>query len=166
MSALIRDGAIAVDDVVVLADDAPVPESGRSLISWERWQSERATLLPRAQTLGVLLPNTLDVVAHWTALAPLGLITLQFPAFADGRAYSQARLLRDRLGFKGELRATGNAVVRDQMQSLHRSGFNSFVLRADQDAAQCVAALNEFTLAYERAADDLNPVRARRRSAA
>ena len=61
-------------------------------------------------------------------------IDLQFPKFTDGRAYSQAFLLRRRLGFQGELRATGDVLV-DQLQLMQRSGFNAAVLRADQDLA-------------------------------
>ena len=162
---LIRDAVIATDDFVHVADEAELPSSGKLLLSWDRWQKEEETLASRTAEIGVKLPNTLDVVDAWTQLQALPLIALSFPGFADGRAYSQARLLRDRLGYQGELRAIGGAVVRDQIQSLHRCGFNSFELRADQDAAQCLAALHDFTKAYQPAADDLAVVRSRRRAA-
>lgn len=164
---LIRDGAITEDDFVRLADDVAIPSAGKVLIGWDRWSAELSAPVSEAARFGVQLPNTLDVVDQWPQLQHLALIALSFPAFADGRAYSQARLLRDRLGFKGELRAVGNAVVRDQMQSLNRCGFNSFELRADQDAAECIAALHDFSRAYQPAADHLPGVfGARRRAAA
>jgi uncharacterized protein (DUF934 family) len=65
-------------------------------------------------------------------LAGVTRIELQFPKFNDGRAFSQAVMLRRRLGFTGELRATGDVLV-DQVVQMHRSGFDSAVLRGDQD---------------------------------
>lgn len=164
MSTLIRDLRIVADDYPRVADDAELP-AGPALLGWERWLAAKDALAARRHELGVLLPNTLDVAGAWADLDGLALIALNFPGFADGRAYSQARLLK-RLGFAGELRAVGAAVVRDQLLGLHRCGFTSFELRADQDAARALSALNEFTLAYQPAADQQNPVFARRRHAA
>lgn len=71
------------------------------------------------------LANTDDVLQLGDRLAAARLVVLNFPKFTDGRAYSQARLLRERLGYKGGLRATG-AVLRDQLPFLLRCGFDSF----------------------------------------
>ena len=157
MSTLIRDRAISADDYTDLADDQPLPAGGRCIVPLARWQAEQASAGP-APGIGVRLPNTADVVQAWPLLQDRPLIVLEFPAFPDGRAYSQARSLRDRLGYRGELRAVGAAVVLDQLQSLQRCGFNSFVLRADQDAQACVALLKAELLAYQKAADPLRPV--------
>lgn len=153
MSALIRDRAIAQDDYVTLADDAPLPASGQVIVSFARWQLEADALRSSGLTVGVRIPNTLDLTTGWDALRDRPLIALEFPAFGDGRAYSQARLLRDRYGYTGEIRATGKAVVRDQMHPMLRSGINAFALRDDQNPQICLDAFKDFTEAYQPAAD-------------
>jgi uncharacterized protein (DUF934 family) len=75
-------------------------------------------------------------------------IDLNFPRFTDGRAYSQAFLLRRRLGFKGELRATGDVLI-DQLLQMQRSGFNAAVLRADQDGTLALRELQRYTAFYQ-----------------
>ncbi len=75
-------------------------------------------------------------------------IDLDFPKFTDGRAYSQAYLLRQRLGFAGELRATGD-VLADQLLQIARCGFSSAVLRADQDLARAQHQLHHFNTFYQ-----------------
>lgn len=170
MSTLIRNGRVEADDYVALADDAALPAAGRVIVSLERFRRERAALAASGLAVGVRLPNTVDVLAAFAELAAQPLLALEFPGFADGRAYSQARLLSERLGyvtrFGGELRATGKAVVRDQFHFMTRCGFTSFELRADQDAAACLAALRDFSHVYQRAADAAQPVFLRRGEAA
>lgn len=161
---LIRNGALLqASDAELLADDAPLPASGRVLLSLARWRSERDALRGHGERIGVALPNDADVLAVWPELQTLKLIALEFPKSADGRAYSQARLLRERCGYTGELRATGD-VLRDQLQFMQRCGFDAFLLRADQDAAACLAAFHDFTSAYQRAADQLPNVWSQRRA--
>lgn len=162
MSTLIRNGRIESDDYARLADDEPVPPRGRYLVSLERWQRDRAVLSAPELAVGVRLPNTVDVVALWPEIADRPLIALDFPGFADGRAYSQARLIAERFRYAGELRATGKAVVRDQFHFMTRCGFNSFELRDDQHAEACIAALRDFSYGYQRAADTIEPVFLRR----
>jgi uncharacterized protein (DUF934 family) len=153
MSSLIRDRQIVEDDYTLLDDDAPLPPSGYVIVSLARWQRDAASLRATALNVGVRIPNTLDVTTVWTELAERPLLNLEFPAFGDGRAYSQARLLRDRYAYAGEIRASGAAVVRDQIHGMHRCGINSFELRADQDAHQCLTAFDDFRAAYQPAAD-------------
>lgn len=170
MSTLIRDRQIVADEQQWLDDEVAMPEEGTPVIvSWERWQ----TLLDgateddgRHPAVGVQIPNTLDLAEGWQLLARRALIALDFPAFPDGRAYSQARLLRDRYGFAGELRAAGDAVVRDQLFGLARCGVNAFQLRADQDPEGCLAAFETFSDAYQPACDGVEPIWKRRRQAA
>lgn len=100
------------------------------------------------------VPNDTDVSG--LNLQGIKRIELQFPKFTDGRAYSQAYLLRRRLGFKGELRATGDVLV-DQVLPLQRSGFSSAVLRADQDLASAQQQLNHFAQFYQGAAVQPQP---------
>lgn len=158
MSTLIRSRRIETDPYVSLADDAALPASGAVIVSLARWQAEQAALEASTLAVGVRIPNTADVAALWPMLATRPVIALEFPAFGDGRAYSQARVLRDRFGYKAEIRATGAAVVRDQIHSMYRSGIDSFVLRDDQDPAKCLAAFADFDLAYQPAADQHTPI--------
>src|SRR3979490_584787 len=81
-----------------------------SVVSFTRWREARAALLARGGPVGVALANTDPVEALASDTARLDLITLHFPKFSGGRAYSQARLLRERLGYQGELRATGGGL--------------------------------------------------------
>ncbi|WP_293395149.1 DUF934 domain-containing protein [Nevskia sp.] len=163
MSTLIRNLRIEADDYVLLTDDAPLPTSGKVIVSHARWLAERDALLASGLSIGIKLPNTVDVATVLPEIAERPLIELDFPSFPDGRAYSQARLLAERFQFKGELRATGKAVVRDQFQFLLRCGFNSFELRDGQDPAACLAAVHEFSVPYQQAADHAEPVFLRRR---
>jgi uncharacterized protein (DUF934 family) len=121
--------------------DTPLPAAGRAVVTLARWQAERATLAGVAPKVGVLLPNTADLAEVWPAIADRDLLWLSFPAFGDGRAYSQARLLRERYGYAGEMRATGAAVVVDQAAELLRCGFDAFALRDDQQADAFIARL-------------------------
>ena len=95
-------------------------------------------LLPFSEQSGAEQPETLvlanDADPFEVALEGIARIDLHFPKFTDGRAYSQAFLLRRRREFKGEIRATGDVLV-DQLAQMERSGFDTAVLRADQDMA-------------------------------
>ncbi len=163
MSVLIRDQNVVADTVITLADEDALPSDGAVLVSWDRWQTEREHLLATKLSVGVQIPNTLDLADSAPTLLDRPLIALSFPAFGDGRAYSQARLLRDRYRYRGEIRACGQAVVRDQLQGMWRSGINSFALRPDQDPAACLQAFADFSAAYQPATDELVPVFVRRR---
>ncbi|MFZ4480235.1 MAG: DUF934 domain-containing protein [Rhodoferax sp.] len=93
------------------------------------------------------LPN--DVDPRELNLEGVSRIDLNFPKFTDGRAFSQAFLLRRRLGFKGEIRAIGDVLI-DQLLQMRRSGFDAAVLRSDQDAAQAERQLNRYPGFYQR----------------
>ena len=110
----------------------------------------------RAEGVNVLqLAN--DINPADAPLAGVQRIELHFPKFTDGRAYSQAFLLRRRLGFTGDLRATGDVLV-DQLQQIQRSGFSSAVLRADQDLATAQRQLDRFDAFYQGDAQHLQPL--------
>jgi uncharacterized protein (DUF934 family) len=119
-----RDGF--VEDVwITLADDAPAPADGAVVVSLKRWLSQRDALLLRAAPVGVALEAGADAQAHLADLANRPLIALAFAKFADGRSFSYARLMRDRYGFKGELRAIGDVLI-DEIPLMLRCGFDSF----------------------------------------
>lgn len=163
MSSLIRNGRIEADDFAVLADDQTIPEGRKVIISLARWQAEAVLHQAKNLIVGVHLPNTVSVDELWPILQSAPLILLEFPAFGDGRAYSQARTLRDRYGYSGEIRAFGGAVVRDQLQAMQRCGIDAFVLRQDQDPQRCLDAFKDFSIAYQRAADRVPLVASLRR---
>ena len=161
----IRDGRIADNDAITLAAAAALLPDGRVIVSLARWRKEREALSRAGCEVGVLIPNTEDVTVLWPELRDRPLLAVHFPKWGDGRAFSQARVLRERFGFGGELRATGD-VARDQMQFMQRCGINSFELRADQDPALCLKSLHDFDVAYQRCADQLANIWAARREAA
>lgn len=105
------------------------------------------------------LPNDADPAG--LALQEVSRIDLHFPKFTDGRAFSQALLLRRRLKFKGEIRATGDVLV-DQLVQMQRSGFDSAVLRADQDLAVVQRQFDRYSAFYQGDTDNAAPRFARR----
>lgn len=107
---------------------------------------------------GVLaLTNTDDVLALADAVKAARAVALHFPKWTDGRAYSQAVLLRGRLRYAGEIRATGDVVV-DMLPLLHRCGFSSVQLRADQSRDSALATLNQFPGHYQGDATGAKPL--------
>ncbi|HEY4081264.1 MAG TPA: DUF934 domain-containing protein [Burkholderiaceae bacterium] len=115
--------------------------------SFEDWQAQGGTALA--------LANDFDVKAIAPDLSQLTLITLDFPKWVDGRAYTQARLLRSRHRFTGEIRAVGEVLV-DMLPLLARTGFDAVQLRADQDEAAARRALGFFPIGHYQA-DVLEP---------
>ena len=149
---LLKNGLVTADPWTAVADDAALPASGPVLVSHARWQAERLVLEARKAPLGIRLPNNLDMLAFGPDAGRFDLIVLDFPKFSDGRAYSQARLLRERFGYRGELRATGN-VLRDQLRLMHRCGFDAYEFDSADAAKIFAAALQEFSAAYQPATD-------------
>ena len=149
--------SVAPDTWCHLDDDAPLPLVGAVTVSWARWQAEVDALSTRAAPVGVRLPNDVEPPALGDALTRARLITVDFPSFKDGRGYSLARLLRERFGYKGELRAVGD-VLRDQLFSMSRCGFDSFQMKAGKDPRDGVAAFAEFDVIYQPAADEALPL--------
>jgi uncharacterized protein (DUF934 family) len=109
----------------VLADDAPVPESEKVVVSLKRWRAERAALSGRNAPLGLMIAagdKWDDVVAD---LPRFPVVVVTIPKYADGRAFSIARLLRERDNYQGEIRATGNYII-DQVPFMMRVGIDAF----------------------------------------
>lgn len=104
----------------------------------------------------LVLPNHADVLGHAEPIARARLVVLDFPKWTDGRAYSQAVLLRARLGYAGELRATGE-VLADMLPLLRRCGFDAVQMRADQSLATAQRALGFFHSHYQRLPSEAPP---------
>jgi uncharacterized protein (DUF934 family) len=98
-----------------------------------------------------------NLTQHQADLNTLPIIAIFVERFADGRIFSLGNLLRTRFGFKNELRAFGD-VLRDQLYFLKRSGFTSYLVRADRSAQEAIASLNDFTKPYQGAVDEPRPV--------
>lgn len=139
-----------------LEDPETLP-SGDIYVPLSEWLEKRDDLLKRNNRLGVILENTDDVHLLKDDLERLSLVVLQFPKMGDGRAYSQARILRERLDYKGEIRASGD-VLRDQLFYMQRCGFNGFELREDQDMNSALKAFDEMTVKYQPAIDEDLPI--------
>ena len=154
---LIRNGDWAKDDYVAVADDAPLPE-GPVLVSLERFATERETLLARNAKLGVRLSSSESPEALGDDVQRLSLIAIDFPVFKDGRGFSWARMLRTRLGYAGELRATGGFLV-DQLAHLTRTGFDSFDGDARITPAALAQAQAEITNVYQPGPDGRKTIR-------
>ena len=161
---ILRDGELAADDWTLLEDGRAEIGSagGKVIVTLARWRAERESLAAAHTAVGVLVPNTADIEAVYAEIADRPLIALQFPTFTDGRALSQAVVLRKRLQFRGQLRAVGD-VIRDLVFWLGRCGFDSIVPRKDQNLEACRGALDELRVAYQAAADGHTPVWVRRR---
>ena len=155
--ALVKDGKLTEDSWVAVADAADVPSSGPVIVSLSRWRAERDALLTRSDPLGVRLASHEMASEIAPDLDRIGLVALEFPTFRDGRAYSSARLLRDRYGFKGELRAVGN-VLRDQLLFMNRCGFDAFEIASDDAVEVWRKAIEEFSVWYQPATDNRVPV--------
>ena len=132
----------------------PVAQSN-ALLTLEQWHAVREHW-PAGLATGVLLPNTADVAALAADLPRLALLVLQFPKWTDGRAYSQARLLRGRHRYQGDLRATGDVLV-DMAPLMQRTGFSSAQLRADQRVESARRALRFFSGHYQGDLVELQP---------
>jgi len=158
---LVENGRIAEDRYVRVDDDAPIPDRVPVIVSAKRFQANAAALTRRDGSVGVLWPNDKRVAELEPWLGHLALIALVFPKFKDGRAYSQARLLRETYGYRGMLRATGD-VLRDQFHFLVRAGFDSFEVKKDADARAFTDVLARYSVYYQNGADGRAPALRRR----
>ena len=149
---LVRHGKITQDGFVHVTDDAPLPGDGAILISAARFLDDPEGLCRRLGRTGVIWPNSRDVDDLVPWLDRLAVVALVFPSFRDGRAYSQARLLRERYLYRGELRATGQ-VLRDQFVFMLRAGFDTFEVKKESDAMAFAATAKRYSVFYQPTGD-------------
>lgn len=157
MPRIIQGGRVLEDGWVQLADEAPAPAAGDVIVSLKRWTAERGALLARKGRTGVRLVGGDSLEALVPDLSRLPVIALAFPNFKDGRSFSFARLLRERYGYTGQLRAVGD-VLRDQILYMRRCGIDTLELRADKSAEDALKAFGELTIAYQAADDEKQPL--------
>ena len=143
-----------IDDVwVELEEDGDVPSSGDVIVPLEVLLEKSERLSNHTGRIGVLVPNDVDIEAHADLVAKADLVVLQLPSFTDGRAYSQARILRETLGYKGELRVKGD-VLPDQAAYLKRCGFDSFDFERPFDKEVWARSVAVMSTGYQRNYDD------------
>jgi uncharacterized protein (DUF934 family) len=148
----IKVGRRVEDAFVRVPDGDPLPDGLPSLVSAERFLTASDEFAVSSAPIGVIWPNNRNIAELAPHLDRLALVALVFPSFRDGRAYSQARILRERYRFSGEVRATGE-VLRDQFLFLVRAGFDAFEVKKESDAAAFAAALKRYSVVYQPAAD-------------
>lgn len=149
---LVKDGRVIADPWVAVADGEPLPHDTPIVVTLERWRAERAALVAAGAPLGVRLAADQPPELVADDLEHLEVVALDFPAFTDGRAYSHARVLRDRYRYDGEIRAVGE-VLRDQLLFMHRCGFDAFEVADEKTVAAVPQALAEISVPYQPAAD-------------
>ncbi len=150
---LLKDGVEVSDDQWVrVEDDADLPEDCHALISMSRWLAERDTLLTRNKPIGVALESSDNPDAIMDDLDRFGLVEVDFPLFKDGRGFSYGRLIRDRGGYTGELRARGAMLV-DQLFYLARCGYDAVDGDARITEAAWAEANSRFSEVYQSTGD-------------
>ena len=160
------DGSIRQDDWVVVprpadGESLDVPEQP-ALIPADLWLAGKEHFEDR-DDIGVWLDSHDEPEILAGVVNELPVIAVNFPKFSDVRGYSIARLLRERLSYRNELRAVGDVLL-DQLQFMKRCGFDTYVLRADKDINKAARCLNFFTQGYQAATDTDEPLFRRRAS--
>lgn len=163
VAAIIRGRAIVEDDfahVTDLGDGGAPPDGKHPIVPFDRFVAARDELFARHARVGVRVPSA-TLPGDIPDLDRLALVAIEFPRFTDGRGYSIARLLRQRHGFRGELRAVG-WITRDQLLYLERCGFTAYELAPGKPLDSALEAFGELSVRYQAAADEPLPLYRRR----
>jgi uncharacterized protein (DUF934 family) len=149
---IIKGGDFVEDAFVTVPDGENLPVGAAVIVTLERFKKEREALLATGKPLGVRLKSSESPEVLKDDLPRLAVIALEFPIFRDGRAFSWARMLRTRLGYKGEIRAVGHFLY-DQLAFLVRVGFDAFEVRQDFRREDFDRAMREMHYVYQPSAD-------------
>lgn len=148
---LVKDNHIVQDGFVTIGEDDALPVSGAILLPAARLLQD-PSVVERPWPVGVIWPNNRDIDELVPHLPVLSAVALVFPSFRDGRAYTQARLLRERHRYRGELRATGQ-VLRDQFVFMLRAGFDAFEVVKQSDAEAFFSVTRRYSVFYQPTAE-------------
>lgn len=164
MQKLTNQGTVEVDKWTVIAKDATIDlealQDNHWLVPLNQLQEHQETLLGKSN-IGVWIDCNDDIDSLDGLTDQLPVIAIELPTFTDGRVFSFARMLREQMNFKGELRATGN-FIQDQLFYLKRVGFDAFILDDSVDAEAISRSLNDFSDAYQGSTDEPRPFFRRR----
>ncbi len=150
--ALLKNGRVVADPYIDVSSAEEIPADGALLVSLAQWQNQWDRLQRRPEPVGVLLESDQHPEIIADDLEQIALIALRFPSFRDGRPYSYARLLRERYGFSGELRAVGDVLL-EQLHFMHRCGFDAFEIDSDDPERDYAIAQGEFSVWYQPTGD-------------
>jgi uncharacterized protein (DUF934 family) len=169
MATLIKERRIVADNWRLLSrgpkGELPeAPARGDVIVPLALWLERREAFRAYPGKLGVWLDANEGPELIEADVQRFDLIAVNFPKFGDGRGYSIARLLRERYGYKGELRAIGD-VLHDHLHFMKQCGFDAFLLREDQDAQEALSALDTFSDGYQTSALRPTPLFRRRLAA-
>ena len=149
---LVKNNALADDPFFDASAAETVPPAGPVIVSLAQWQAQREGLLARGAPVGVRLHSDQSPELIADDLEHLAVVALEFPKFRDGRAYSYARLLRERYGYRGELRAVGDVLL-EQVFFMLRTGFDAFDIQGPDPLAAYRTALGDFSVWYQPTGD-------------
>lgn len=152
MMGLVKNGQLVEDVFINTVDAEDVPAGVASIVSLEQWQAHRHWLIRQPHPAGVRLGSDQHPELISADVKHLAVVALEFPAFKDGRAYSYARLLRERYGFAGELRAVGDVLL-EQLHFMQRVGFDAFEIDSEDPVRDFEIAASEFSAWYQPAGD-------------
>ena len=166
MPMLIKNNKLSLDNWTTLKQvtDPEVLKlfTGKNLIvPLEFWHLYRSELEKHIGETSIWLESDENVNNIGEDLLQFSIVALNFPVFSDGRSYTNARELRNKFGYQGEIRAIGD-VLRDQLFYMARCGFDAFQIRYDQDPDLCIAAFKDFDTGYQSSIDEPNPLFRRR----
>lgn len=150
--ALIKNGELATSSFVDVSAAEAIPPTGPVIVSLEQWKAQRDALLARGTPLGIRMHSDQPPELIAADLQHFAVVALEFPKFRDGRAYSYARLLRERYKFTGELRAVGEVLL-EQLFFMLRVGFDAFDVQGADPLQDYRTALADFSVWYQPAAD-------------
>jgi uncharacterized protein (DUF934 family) len=161
---VIKDKSVIDDEwslIRELDDSAPIPE-GSVILPFSFWQTNRDLLLKSKKNHAIWIDGSIETESLLDDLESFSIIALNFPTSKDGRSYSHARLLRERYGYKGELRAIGD-VLQDQLFFMERCGIDCFQIRDVKNIEQALSGFEGFSVCYQAAADDAIPIHKQRK---
>ena len=160
---IIKNAAVVSNEWGLLRlDEGDTPETvvvpeGKAIVPLLVWQAQREALAARLPDIGVWLAGDERPEELADVIEQLQVIAIDFPKFTDGRGYSIAFNLRARLGYKAELRAIGD-VLRDQLFSMHRVGFDAYATRPDRSIHDALKGLSVFSETYQASWDQKSPL--------
>ncbi|MFC2972394.1 DUF934 domain-containing protein [Azotobacter bryophylli] len=165
MQRIIKNGQVIDESWHLLDKDSSLDGLSNSddlIVPLALWREHAHALKVRDGGLGVWLDSDEEIEEIVDDLSHFQVVALNFPIFTDGRHYSSARLLRERYGYQGEVRAIGD-VLRDQLFYMQRCGFDAFAIRPDRDPYEALQSLQDFSVTYQAAVNQ--PPLFRRRQA-
>lgn len=162
MHQYLKDGVVTDNSWQVVAADGESLPAGDILVPAAFWQQNQQLLQDHSGQVGVWIDSHEEIEEFATTVARLPVVAINFPKFVDGRGFSLARLLRERYGYIGEIRAIGH-FIRDQLFLMQRCGFNAFQFDSEVDLAAASQSLADFSDSYQVAADEPEPLFRRHR---